>query len=160
MDKPKIYLETTIFNFPFAPDLPGYKKHKEDTLEILSRIKAGVYKPYTSIYTAAEINGTNAEVKRKQMKSLIDEYHIEILPQSAEAERLADLYVAEGAVPPGFPTDALHIAITTVYGLDFIVSLNFEHIAREWTVKKVKAVNNREGYRVIGIYKPMEVLAL
>jgi hypothetical protein len=160
MDKPKIYLETTIFNFPFAPDLPGYKRHKEDTLEILSRIKAGVYKPYTSIYAAAEINGTNAEVKRKQMRSLIYEYQIEILPQSAEAERLADLYVAEGAVPPGFPADALHIAMTTVYGLDFIVSLNFEHIAREWTVKKVEAVNTREGYKVIGIYKPMEVLAL
>jgi len=34
MNIPKIYLETTIFNFPFAPDLPGYTKHKEDTLEI------------------------------------------------------------------------------------------------------------------------------
>ena len=63
-------------------------------------------------------------------------------------------------MPPGFPTDALHIAMTTVYGLDFIVSLNFEHIAREWTVKKVESVNTREGYKVIGIYRPMEVLAL
>jgi hypothetical protein len=30
-------------------------------------------------------------------------------------------------------TDAAHIAITTVNGLDFIVSLNFEHIVRPWT---------------------------
>jgi hypothetical protein len=85
MDKPKIYFETTMFNFPFAPDLPGYKKHKEDTLEILSRIKAGAYMPYTSIYAAAEINGTNADIKRKQMRSLVDEYQIEVLPQSTEA---------------------------------------------------------------------------
>jgi hypothetical protein len=105
MEKTKIYLETTIFNFPFAPDLPGYKKHKEDTLEILSRIKAGEYKPYTSIYAAAEINGTNSEAKRKQMRSLIDEYQIEVLPQSDKAEQLADLYIAEGAVPPGFPSN-------------------------------------------------------
>ena len=160
MEKPKIYLETTMFNFPFAPDLPGYKKHKEDTLEILARIKAGEYKPYTSVYAAAEINGTNAEDKREQMRSLIDEYQVEVLPLNAEAERLADLYVAEGAVPAGFPTDALHIAMTTVHRLDFIVSLNFEHIAREWTIKKVEAVNAREGYKIIGIYRPMEVLAL
>ena len=129
-------------------------------MEIFSRIKSGVYKAYTSIYAAAEINGTNSEAKRKQMRDLIDEYQIEVLPQSDEAERLADLYVAEGAVPPGFPTDALHIAMTTVYGLDFIISLNFEHIAREWTIKKVGAVNIREKYRAIGIYRPMEVLAL
>ena len=160
MRVPTIYLETTMFNFPFAPDLPGYTRHKKDTLEILTRIKAGAYKPYTSVYAAAEINGTNAEEKRERMRSLIDEYRIEVFPPNAEAERLADMYVAEGAVPPGYPTDALHIAMKTVHRLDFIVSLNFEHIAREWTAKKVEVVNAREGYKIIGIYKPMEVLAL
>ena len=149
-----------MFNFPFVPDMPGYKKHKEDTMEILARIKAGKYMPYTSVYAAAEMDRTDAEEKREQMKSLIDKYQIEVLPQNAEAERLADLYVAEGAVPPGFQTDALHIAMTTVHGLDFIVSLNFGHIAREWTIKKVETVNAREGYKKIGIYKPAEVLAL
>jgi hypothetical protein len=50
--------------------------------------------------------------------------------------------------------------MTTVYGLGYIVSLNFEHIAREWTIRKVALVNTREGYKVIGIYRPAEVLAL
>jgi hypothetical protein len=64
------------------------------------------------------------------------------------------------AIPPGYPTDAAHIAITTVNGLDFIVSLNFEHIARPWTVERVRQVNMREGYNPIGIYRPVEVLDL
>jgi hypothetical protein len=35
---------------------------------------------------------------------------------------LRALYIAEGAVKASYPTDVLHIAITAVYGLDFIVS--------------------------------------
>jgi hypothetical protein len=36
------------------------------------------------------------------------------------------------------------------------VSLNFEHIARPWTVEKVRKVNIREGFDGIGIYRPVE----
>jgi hypothetical protein len=50
--------------------------------------------------------------------------------------------------------------MATVYGLDFIVSLNFQHIVREWTIKKVAEINAGEGFYPIGIYKPAEVLSL
>ena len=63
-------------------------------------------------------------------------------------------------VSPAWETDAAHIAITAVNGLDFIVSLNFTHIVRPWTVERVRRVNFREGYKPIGIYKPSEVLEL
>jgi len=38
MRVPTIYLETTIFNFPFADDAPQYKA---DTLQLFAEIKAG-----------------------------------------------------------------------------------------------------------------------
>ena len=63
-----------------------------------------------------------------------------------------------GNVPPGYPTDALHIALTAINELNFIVSLNFEHIARNWTIERVSRVNMREGFKKIGIFKPEEVL--
>jgi hypothetical protein len=94
------------------------------------------------------------------MKGLIMDYGVTLLDKSDEADRLAALYVESGAVPAGYPTDAAHIAVTVVNGLDFIVSLNFEHIARPWTVERVRLVNIQEGYKGIGIYKPVEVLEL
>jgi hypothetical protein len=66
----------------------------------------------------------------------------------------------EKVVPESEPVDAAHIAITAVNGIDFIVSLNFEHIVRPWTIERVRRVNLREGYNPIGIYKPAEVLEL
>jgi hypothetical protein len=94
------------------------------------------------------------------MKALILDYGVTFLEITPEVERLAVLYVQEGAVPSAYETDAAHIAITTVNGPDFIVSLNFGHIARPWTVERVRRVNKREGYQGIGIYKPVEVLEL
>ena len=42
---PKIYLESTVFNFFFAYDAPDKRK---DTLKLFKEIKEGKYAPYTS----------------------------------------------------------------------------------------------------------------
>jgi hypothetical protein len=47
------------------------------------------------------------------------DYGITLLEVSPEAERLAALYIQEGAVSAAWETDAAHIAMTTVNGLDF-----------------------------------------
>jgi hypothetical protein len=160
MSIPRIYLETTMFNFPFVPDNPGYATLKADTKKVFDLIRAGKFEPFTSVYVDAELQKTGNEERRENMKSLVAEYKVKMLPASVDADRLAALYVAEGAVPAGYPEDALHIAMTTVHGLDFIVSLNFEHIARPWTVERVRRVNIREDYKAIAIYRPAEVLVL
>jgi hypothetical protein len=157
MEKPKIYLETTMFNFPFAEDAPQYRA---DTLRLFDIIRAGKYEPFTSPYATEELEATATESRRLEMLKLIPNYGVKILQKTPEAERLAGLYLAGEAVPVGFYTDALHIAITTVYGLDFIVSLNFQHIVREKTIRITGEINAQEGYRAVGIYKPSEVLSL
>ncbi|MDR0656064.1 MAG: hypothetical protein LBG22_07090 [Treponema sp.] len=98
--------------------------------------------------------------KREKMAALIPEYGVKLLEETESMKRLAELYLTEGVVPKSEPIDAAHIAITTVNGLDFIVSLNFEHIVRPWTIERVRRVNLREGFKPIGVYEPVEVLEL
>jgi predicted nucleic acid-binding protein len=155
MSTPRIYLETTIFNFPFADDAPQYK---EDTKKLFDLIRAGKFKPYTSAYVIEELEDTEELDKLEKMKRLIEEYDITIIPANPEAERLAGLYLAEGAVKATYVTDAYHIAMTTVNQLDFIVSMNFQHIVKKTTIEKTARINEREGYKKIGIYKPSEVI--
>jgi predicted nucleic acid-binding protein len=152
---PTIYLETTIFNFPFVDDAPQYKA---DTLRLFAEIKAGNFKPYTSEYVTEELENTNDAVKLQQMKALIADCGITVIPVSNEVGRLADVYVTTGIIPKRFVTDALHIAAATVTGLDFIVSLNFRHIVKRKTIEEAELINFREGYKKIGIYSPAEVI--
>jgi hypothetical protein len=92
------------------------------------------------------------------MSNLIKEYHLAVLPAQTEVRRLAELYVRDGIIPSKYATDALHIAITTVNDLDFIVSYNFKHIVKRKTILLTEMVNLREGYKKIGIFSPTEVI--
>jgi hypothetical protein len=157
----KIYLETTMFSFYYeARTEARYQELKAQTRKVFDLIKAKRFEPYTSDYAVDEIQRTKNQEKRENMLSLIGQYNISLLPRSDDSDKLAALYIGEGVVPKTEPTDAAHIAITAVNGLDFIVSLNFEHIVRPWTIERVRLVNMREGYNPIGIYNPAEVVEL
>jgi len=161
MDKPKIYLETTMFSFYYEErTMPIYLEQKALVRRIFQLIQAGVYEPYTSPYTTREIANEPNHNKQEKMQALVSDYGIVILPINEEIERLAALYVQEKAIAPAWTMDAAHIAAATYNGLDFIVSLNFAHIVRPWTIERVRLVNMREKYRAIGIYKPSEVLEI
>jgi hypothetical protein len=92
------------------------------------------------------------------MAGLIQKYDISILALSDEADRLTDVYVAEGIIPQKYRTDGLHIALATVNDLDMIVSMNFQHIVKRKTILATGKINNLNGYRTVEIYSPMEVI--
>ena len=161
MTIPRVYLETTMFSFYYETrEDPHYQELKTQTRQVFDLIKAGKFEPYTSTIATDEIDGNPDPEKREKMRRLIPEYGIRFLDITPEVDQLAALYIKEEAVTALSETDAAHIAITAVNGLDFIVSLNFGHIARPWTIERVRLVNIRENYKGIGIYRPTEVLEL
>ena len=152
MRKPKIYLETTMFNFFLDTDRDAHA----DTVKLFEEIAAGQYEAYTSRPVIEELEKTNGD-KRGKMLGLIADREIPILETSIEAERLADIYVEEGIIPTNYRMDGLHIAITAVNDLDMIISMNFQHIVKRKTKKMTAAINSINGYRAVEIYSPMEV---
>jgi len=151
---PAVYLETTIFNFPFADDAPQYRA---DTLRLFEEIKAGKFRPFTSEYVKRELEAAPESMREERLR-LIKEYSVEVLPASDEAEHLANLYIKEGVIPEKHLADALHIAAVTVAGLDFIISLNFRHIVKRKTIIETEIINAREGFRRVFIHTPAEVI--
>ena len=161
MDKTKIYLETTIFSFYYGSEsTPEYRQYKTDSRAIFDLIKAGKYEAFTSSFAINELTDEPDMEKRFKTLSLVPEYGIKVLFPAEETQHITDLYIKEEVVSSAWETDAAHIAITVANGLDFIVSLNFTHISKPWTIERVRRVNFREGYKPIGIYKPSEVLEL
>jgi len=154
MKTPRIYLETTIFNFVFADDAP---EKTWATIKLFEEIKAGRYVPYASDYVIDELNKA-PEPLRSDMLNLIDRYGIINLEVQEEADKLAEIYLMERVVPPSHPMDALHLAIAAVMEMDFIVSWNFKHIVKRNTILATGAINLREGYKPLGIFSPMEVI--
>jgi predicted nucleic acid-binding protein len=155
MYKPKLFLETTVFNFYFDGKL-GQKRR--DAITLFDLFDKGVYEVYTSTAVISELERASSK-HSTEMLGLVAKYvGNNILSTTPEASRLARCYIDKGIIPKNKPDDALHIAVATVNNLDFVISSDSEHILKEKTMIGTSFVNRRAGYQHIGISSPTEVL--
>ena len=149
----KLYLETTMFNYYFDTERDGHA----DTVRLFEKIRAGEYEAYTSGYTVVELLNAS-EPKQSKMLALIDEYNITVFPITEESDLLADLYVSEGIIPAKFRLDGAQIAISSIHGMDYVLSYNYQHINRAKTKLLTDRINNKNGYGSVLICTAKEVL--
>ena len=153
-ERPKVYMETTTFNYFFDDDRG--QDHK-CTVRLFEQIKDGKFEAFTSAYVIDELKKAREE-KRDKMLELINRYGIGLIGRNDEVERLGRLYVSKGVIPKSYLTDALHIAIATVHGMDIIISMNFEHIVKLKTIRMTGIINIENGYNPIEIRSSEEVV--
>ena len=75
-----------------------------------------------------------------------------------DALDLAEALVKEGPMPPTAVEDALHIAVATAHGMDYLLTLNFRHIANATMRHKIERVCRSHGYEPPVICTPQELL--
>lgn len=150
---PRIYLETTIFNYYFEKERDAHA----DTVRLFTEIQTGKYQAFTSVYAMQELMKA-PENKAQKMIGLISEFDIKILDASEESDTVAEQYQKNGIIPPKSIVDAQHIAVASVNDIDMIFSLNFRHIVRKKTVLMTGLINANHGYRPVEIHSPMEVV--
>jgi hypothetical protein len=64
-----------------------------------------------------------------------------VVPVTAHAETLAGKYIESGVAVEMFCADALHVAIASTHGMEYLVSWNFRHIVNVRTGRLVDSVN-------------------
>jgi predicted nucleic acid-binding protein len=153
MNKLKVYLETTMFNYYFDTDRDGHTA----TVAMFEAIGRNEFEGFTSMYTVEELKKA-PEQKRNNMMGLIEKYRIKTLAVDDEANRLAEIYMQNNVIPKSKQLDALHIGIASINELDYILSFNFKHINKLKTKRMVESINLNLGYKSIVISQPMEVI--
>jgi predicted nucleic acid-binding protein len=156
LKKVKYYLDTTIFNFVFAE---GDAEKKDISLKLFKDLVLIAEGIYISDEVIREISRA-PEPRKSQLERLLRETNPLLLEVDIEAEELAERYVKEGIIPERYRSDALHIAVAVINGIEVIVSWNFEHIVKLKTRVMVNGVNRLSGYHEIEICSPEEVIEL
>ncbi|MBI4866063.1 MAG: hypothetical protein HY816_03845 [Candidatus Wallbacteria bacterium] len=77
---------------------------------------------------------------------------------SDEALELAEKYILQGTLSRRSEVDAKHAAIAVVAGYDVILSWNLRHLVKVKTRREISAANLLNGYRMIEIATPEEML--
>jgi len=155
MHRPSLYLETSIFGF-CLDDEPRNLLRREAVTTLLEQFRLGILRAVTSSVTLDEVDRSPEPIRQKLLVLLEGVGAIDADRQ--EVERLAKAYIQSGVIPEDSVDDARHVAYATVGRADVLVSLNLRHIANERAERGIGAVNLREGYGVLRIKTPEEVL--
>jgi hypothetical protein len=153
--RPLLYLETSIFGFYFDTE-PRNVLRREAVSALMEQVGAGIVDAATSPVTLEEV-GRTPEPLRTKLLALLDDVPT-LAADREEAERLAGAYIRDGAIPEAHIDDARHVAYATVGRADVLVTLNLRHLANDWVERRIGAVNLREGYQVMRIKTPEEML--
>ena len=80
-----------------------------------------------------------------------------LLDVTDAVDELADNLTTNGAIPPSEPRDAFHIAIAAVNGVQYLVTLNFKHIANATMRGRIEAACRDAGFEPPIICTPEEL---
>jgi rRNA-processing protein FCF1 len=144
----KIYIENSVIGGYFDDEF------KEYTHKLFDEFREGKYKPIISSHVITELENGAPETVKENLRTLdYEEFAV-----TEEMEKLAEKYMEQRIVSQNYYSDALHIAVATVIGVDVLVSWNFKHIVNLDKIKLFNSVNLREGYTVLEIRTPREVI--
>ena len=144
----RIYIENSVVGGCFDDEF------KEFTRKLFEKFKIGSYKPVISSHVIAELEDGAPDHVKENLKTINYEEHI----VNDEMTKLAEKYLEQKIVSEKYYGDALHIAVATVLGVDVLVSWNFKHIVNLDKIKLFNSVNLREGYSILEIRSPREVI--
>jgi predicted nucleic acid-binding protein len=140
-----LYLDTSVIGGYYDAEFMA------DTRALWRLREAGRFRFIASQLVFQEIAGAPKHVRELMYATFAAG---EVLERTAEAEELAQAYLAQKVVPPDFADDARHVALCSVARIDFLVSWNFKHLANARREAGFNAVNILQGYPPVHIVAP------
>jgi hypothetical protein len=113
------------------------------------------FSPHISSLVLDELSAVRKKPLRDKLMGLVSTFSK--LATTQEARDLARKYVEAGVVVETFFVDALHLAIASAHGMNYLVSWNFRHIVNVRTRSLVTTVNVNNGLRPLEIVAPPEL---
>lgn len=153
---PKVYVETSVVSYLTAwpsqkPIMAAHQAVTKDWWQSC-RTRFEVFASDAVVNEASDGDATAAQ-ERLDVLATID-----LLPTTDAAIELAKRLVAEGAIPPNVPEDALHVAIAAVHHMDYLLTWNFRHLNNMRKVAAIETVCLKAGYQPPKICSPEQLM--
>lgn len=151
------YIETSIPSFHFTGRTdPRSVARQQWTQQWFKEIAEG-FELYTSLAVTVELErGTLEELKSRRI-AFVERFPM--LEINAEVREIAKIYVERLLMPQDADGDALHLAITSFYGLDVLLTWNCNHLANPNKFGHIATVNNELGLKVPLLTTPLNYLS-
>lgn len=110
---------------------------------------------YTSALTIEEAGRGHREAAARRLEALDG---IAMLPITEAVIELSHALIHGRALPPNAQNDAIHIAVSAVHGIAYLLTWNFRHLANAETRPLIREICTRQGYNSPEICTPSELM--
>jgi len=101
------------------------------------------YEVYISALVEEEISSGDPTAAEQRLRAVSSLFSVAI---SSEAQEMAASLIASRAVPPDCVEDAMHIAIASAQGTEYLLTWNFKHINNAETKSLIANIIEASGY--------------
>ena len=154
--KKVVYIETTIPNFYHEsrtePEMVARRNWTREWWDYQRKH----YQLVTSIAVLDELDNGDYPNK-EQIISLLDD--VPILDISTELIDIIDTYIKRKLMPSDTRGDALHLAVASFHGCDFLLTWNCKHLANANKFTHIRRINTLLGLYVPALITPFELLS-
>ena len=154
--KPRVYLETTIPSYLTSRPSRDLvvAGHQQITREWWEK-KGTAFQLYISQLVIDEAGAGDPIAASTRLRVIQDLPVLDIIP---EVSTLAVAILASGRLPRNAATDAAHIAVAAVHGMDFLLTWNCVHIANASITRALALTCRDQGFECPVICTPEELL--
>ena len=153
---PRLYVETTIPSYLTSRPSRDLiiAGHQQITREWWEK-RRDAFQLYISQLVVDETSEGDPGAARERLKVI---QYLPLLDITPEVAELASGILASGLIPRKAATDAAHVAIAAVHGMDFLVTWNCVHIANAVIAKALAKICRQHGCECPVICTPEELL--
>lgn len=150
-----VYIETTIVSYlTVRPSRDLIRAaHQQITREWWDRERQN-YELFTSPLVLVEATAGDSTAAADRLAVL---RQIPLLPDNPAARPLAEALLVDAVLPAIAASDALHVAIAAIAGIDFLLTWNCRHLANAALRDRIASVVARQGCRPPVICTPEEL---
>ena len=147
-----VYVETSIIGYLSA--------RSSNNLILMANVEAtrewwdsrrSQFALYISQVVLDEVARGDSAIAAQRLEILRD---FPLLEVEQAVQNLAAQFLRQSNLPLKAADDALHIAVATVYGLDYLLTWNCKHIANAQIQKKLAQISLNSGYELPIICTP------
>jgi len=154
--KPSAYLETTIVSYFCArPSRDLIIAAQQEITRSWWEERLPHYRIVISDFVLREAMVGDDFAAKKRVSALKP---FALLDITAEVEKLAACFVRKNLVPRKKMIDALHIAVSAVHGIDYLLTWNCSHIANAEMRTAISFACNEMNHRCPTICTPQELM--
>lgn len=151
-----VYIETSIVSYLTARPSRDLIRaaHQQATHDWWENHRP-VFDLLASQLVLQEASQGDPDAARRRLDTLQE---IKLLPIPEEAVDLAQQVTRAAILTPDDFEDALHISIATVYGIDYLLTWNFKHMANVPIQRRIATLTRSLGFEMPAICTPLELI--